>query len=47
MQDIEFLQYFGGMNPGERFFKIAPHLKPEPPKETKEEEEDDDSRRSA
>lgn len=29
MEDIEFLQHFGGMNPGERFYKMAPHLKPE------------------
>lgn len=29
MEDIEFLQNFGGMNPGERFYKMAPHLKPE------------------
>ena len=28
MEDIEFLQHFGGMNPGERFYKMAPHLKP-------------------
>ena len=30
MEDIEFLQHCGGMNPGERFYKIAPHLKPDP-----------------
>lgn len=29
MEDIEFLQHCGGMNPGERFYKMAPHLKPE------------------
>ena len=36
MEDIEFLQHCGGMNPGERFYKMAPHLKP------KEEVKDDD-----
>ena len=44
-EDIEYLQYLGGMNPGEKFFKQNPHLQPEPPKE-KEESRDGD-RRSA
>lgn len=28
-EDIEFLQHCGGMNPGEKFYKQNPHLKPE------------------